>query len=87
MLCSALILQTLKLKPTLYEQPQDGMIEAHCVMLFPMSPYLSAVETTPFTAGPAQVSAKLDFLQQESLSGDSGGSGCTWDRQQLHLQN
>merc|ERR1719432_484156 len=35
---------------------EDGMIEAHSGMFFPMSRYLAAVvETLPFTGGPTQV--------------------------------
>ena len=39
-----------------FQLSQDGMIEAHSGMLFPMSRYLTAVvETLPFFAGPIQV--------------------------------
>jgi len=34
---------------------EDGMIEAHCGMLFPLSRYLAAIESLPNTAGPIQV--------------------------------
>jgi len=34
---------------------EDGMIEAHCRVLFPLSPYHVAVETLPYTAEPIQV--------------------------------
>jgi len=34
---------------------EDGMIEAHHRMLFPLSPYHAAVETLPYTAEPIQV--------------------------------
>jgi len=34
---------------------EDGMVEAHRRMLFPLSPYHAAVETLPYTAEPIQV--------------------------------
>jgi len=34
---------------------EDGKIEAHCAMLFPLSRYLTAIETLPYSAAPVQV--------------------------------
>ena len=54
------------------------MIGAHCGMLFPLSGYLSAVETLPYTGGPSQVN-EVQFIFHLPLP-LPGGAG--WNKHQ-----
>ena len=42
------------------------MVEAHCAVLFPLSRYLPAIESLPYTGVPIQVPKRLDFISCNS---------------------
>ena len=68
-------------KITYCELSQDGMIEAHCGLLFPMSRHLANLfETLPYTGGLTQVRMWLELAAVTASAFLPGGAGRNKDQ-------